>query len=626
MSGESINCQVCYSEYDIADHLPRILLNCGHTMCSKCLLNLITNRNQFKCPFDQHAISSQSGKVEAFPVNFALKKLIEDKDNRELCPEHQQRLRLVCLTDKIKVCDECALTGSHSGHKIKPMTIIGEETNKKKVELRNALNTINKHEGQVSSIFQSKRNFLHDKVRSKFEEIRKVFLCSELELLSKSSSFLNFAVEKVDKELNIDRNLPVELSAKLEQQANIFKLPNFIEVMEEDVSTSISRFNPTLYTEHVQKVSQAIDRVTESVDNVLSEETNLLLENARSISCFGEKLESSVAEFFGSDSFLDRLNDHRVLELSTHLDFVIKDGCLNVTVEKILKTSKTINLNEWKDLKKISLVLSDYHLIQQDIKLLYYFWEKADKVTTVYIEFNHEGFSDSVITKFLPIIFDKYKQIEEVEIWLDKCKLSEQCFSFFFSRILNRLTAMRNLILIFDASTITDTSLQLLNDEVLSTLKELTVFRVDLFKTKVTDDGVVHLFKNIERMKEFRIHLQSTKITDKCIEIFSKDVLPTMKNLRNLCLWLGRTTITDESLKPLFLNLQDLEELRLDLMATKVTDASLGMFIESTIPRLVSIKTFDCLLGETSVGEENLKKVAEFQAKFEKPKKESAGS
>ena len=39
----SLKCNLCVSLFDEKYHVPRVLGNCGHSICQECLKNLIEN-------------------------------------------------------------------------------------------------------------------------------------------------------------------------------------------------------------------------------------------------------------------------------------------------------------------------------------------------------------------------------------------------------------------------------------------------------------------------------------------------------------------------------------------------------------------------------------------------------
>ena len=75
-----VKCPICKNDYDSSVHTPRILINCGHTICSSCLNTKITENKskQFTCPED-NVVYENIESIEKFPINKSLIKLIESK-------------------------------------------------------------------------------------------------------------------------------------------------------------------------------------------------------------------------------------------------------------------------------------------------------------------------------------------------------------------------------------------------------------------------------------------------------------------------------------------------------------------------------------------------------------------
>lgn len=79
-----LQCSICTSKFDQSDVLP-VSLNCGHTLCMRCLGKLKTRT----CPYDKVAIRSD---VEVFPINAALLHLLGHKQTPALDNIQVQKL------------------------------------------------------------------------------------------------------------------------------------------------------------------------------------------------------------------------------------------------------------------------------------------------------------------------------------------------------------------------------------------------------------------------------------------------------------------------------------------------------------------------------------------------------
>ena len=91
MEIEKLKCPICKNAYDSSLHIPKILINCGHTICSFCISLKIHENEEHKiiCPNDL-IIYNNITSVDLFPTNRSLLDLIEiekknnNKNNLEI--------------------------------------------------------------------------------------------------------------------------------------------------------------------------------------------------------------------------------------------------------------------------------------------------------------------------------------------------------------------------------------------------------------------------------------------------------------------------------------------------------------------------------------------------------------
>ena len=132
-------CPLCQKNYDLAMQAPRILIHCGHTLCTSCLY-LFFKDQRIRCPlclklvkrirlietlplnhksFENLIRKLPSGSID--PSNRSLKlpsqlmKDLEDKDiDYPICHIHQDRFQhFMSLKDKVILCRVCILENVH---------------------------------------------------------------------------------------------------------------------------------------------------------------------------------------------------------------------------------------------------------------------------------------------------------------------------------------------------------------------------------------------------------------------------------------------------------------------------------------------------------------------------------
>ncbi len=115
-------CQNCGNKFNIGERIPRIMVNCGHTFCTKCLETLNTNA-RIRCVICSKLIKNIDT-VEKLPLNINILHEIVDQDpilskvsfeseedSSQLCPKHTDRTsHFFCSVHRTIFCRECIKT------------------------------------------------------------------------------------------------------------------------------------------------------------------------------------------------------------------------------------------------------------------------------------------------------------------------------------------------------------------------------------------------------------------------------------------------------------------------------------------------------------------------------------
>ncbi|CAK83231.1 unnamed protein product (macronuclear) [Paramecium tetraurelia] len=82
--GKLINqkqCLLCKQDYNIKDRLPRILIHCGHTICTQCLSNFYRNR-RVRCPLCLKLVKHLDS-IERLPINHTIFTKMAEEINKK---------------------------------------------------------------------------------------------------------------------------------------------------------------------------------------------------------------------------------------------------------------------------------------------------------------------------------------------------------------------------------------------------------------------------------------------------------------------------------------------------------------------------------------------------------------
>ncbi|KAJ7997473.1 hypothetical protein DPEC_G00229380 [Dallia pectoralis] len=111
-----------------------VSLSCQHTFCRDCLTESL-KASQKQCPLCRNPV-----KENHFKVNRIIKDIVKElqrskeagvrSDCTELCPEHNQHLKLRCKKDKQLLCLVCRDSREHRGHQFQPLDEAREDLQK----------------------------------------------------------------------------------------------------------------------------------------------------------------------------------------------------------------------------------------------------------------------------------------------------------------------------------------------------------------------------------------------------------------------------------------------------------------------------------------------------------------
>ena len=123
-------CAVCKNKYNVGDRIPRILVNCGHTFCTSCLLKYHHGKNHIRCPSCKKLVKHLDN-VETLPLNLSIFGEIVKNDPviimfidpsseasfASSCPNHHEKQRhYYCSYHENNFCREC-MKAFHKGDK-----------------------------------------------------------------------------------------------------------------------------------------------------------------------------------------------------------------------------------------------------------------------------------------------------------------------------------------------------------------------------------------------------------------------------------------------------------------------------------------------------------------------------
>ncbi|RVE70224.1 hypothetical protein OJAV_G00062620 [Oryzias javanicus] len=203
---EDLDCPLCLTLFNSP-----VVLPCGHSFCSACITEALNARQQ--CPLCSFAVAAEEAKC--LPTNLILKSLVEKAKRGDqtakvagMCPEHEEKFKLFCLTDLQLACIICRDGEKHEGHKFKPIKEAAQSLRSDlETVLQRAAEDINATEqltkaqqenirvtGEKSMqlMVQISRQFqeMHQFLRKREDEIKNELKCQEADAVEKMKEAL----------------------------------------------------------------------------------------------------------------------------------------------------------------------------------------------------------------------------------------------------------------------------------------------------------------------------------------------------------------------------------------------------------------------------------------------------
>ena len=117
-------CQFCALKYNVGERIPRILVHCGHTLCTNCIQQL-HHKDRVRCPICRKLIK-QLESAERLPLNINILYEVVEKDpilartsfdfededeeslSEKLCEVHPERVKHFYCSNHLNIfCREC---------------------------------------------------------------------------------------------------------------------------------------------------------------------------------------------------------------------------------------------------------------------------------------------------------------------------------------------------------------------------------------------------------------------------------------------------------------------------------------------------------------------------------------
>ena len=573
MESEDETCGVCCNPYDADNRIPRVLVNCGHSICACCLTDILKSPQLRKCPFDNLEFERPQKCLENFPVNFALLGLLEGK-NRNVCKTHGEKLVMFCLQDEVKICYGCALFGEHKGHDCKIVNDLKAQGMKTRKELEERFQNFEKNLLEKDEALDVLEIEFFSKIWDKFAEIKQLINEKETEFIKQMGTLFERSQEK-----NTRLLLKGEIDKALEGIDKACHQEENLALLGQDSRSMISNLEPQNVQEETLKFSNQGSKMMECMELFFTNETKSiknfdLFNETRKQNCSVETKQNPPLQLF---------------KTKTLFALEVQDSCLYVHAENSSPVGLTVNLTEQNKIKKISIKLDKFLSLYQgsvDFNFLSQILTRFTNYISLAVSFARQDLTDYRALGLLGLLFYRIQHLTDIEISFERCEITNQPISFFCTEILPKAASLRNLTLELSFTLVNDLSCFALAGSLAPLSKHLESFTLGAGHTSITDSGVEKILNVILGVKVLDLDLKGTLVKDKSLKVLGNNMMLEMKNLEKFSLNCSRTRITMEGAKAIFEGIPNhLRYLMLDFQKA-LPDEVVALFEEKVCPKL----------------------------------------
>jgi len=584
---EHLVCYACSHEYDYDNYIPRLIPSCRHSLCSNCLENLLSQPEPHLCPIDGKPLSATK-QLQAFPINIPLKEMNQKDPQKPFCQTHGKDIEIICLTEKREICESCKEACLHQNHNLRPLDQIKTKIDRKIDDFQNIFNHCEKYPKLIQIMLEEEELNLTELVKSKFAELRETLEKREELLLAEIRHYAKTKRGRMNETLQKDIDLKRTLNEKIMALKNNPVDEKTLDILKETGCQAFSKTEFFLLKSYLQTFST--QKFKKKIDS------------------FCTQMTSGIKQFqfpFSSQVFLQRMqlnfisvkNNQEVFTSNELVEFE-KDAHKLLLSIKETATPSELPIEKLEEITELELNLMEYPNINltamwdQIILTISYLWQSLKKAVKLTIKFQAGPRQPKDLLYLLDCEFWDDRKVKtrcDISGIIDEPRLVE-----LVSEVLPKLPDVKEIRLHLKwQNRISDRSIEALIKNHPATLNALNYFSFVLDGSLVTDQSISSLLSCLSALRVFKLHLWKTKITDETLKRFASSSLPNMKFLQHFEMSLIETAVTDDGVEPLFVPMENIRIFKLYLEQTKVTNQSIQAFSNITLPAMPFLEALE---------------------------------
>jgi len=531
-------CPNCTHQYNSNERVPKILPDCGHTICSFCLSNILKHEDFQQCPepecfknFSNRSLNNH----KLFQTNFALQRVIETMSN--LCSKHHAPMDHLCLVDYQEICINCAkYDDNHKDHPTKPFKEIQDKSKEKIEEIIKKKDEFKQKERkEFLSILEKSREKMNEMVDNSLDKLiieyrtKQRFFCWDIE-----AAFL-----LKQKRNNSPLKNEIEQACRI-LESNVMN-KEYLEVLEKEIVPPVQ---DNTYLDEIKEFSQQIELQVNEEMTKLSSEKSLFLEE--------QDLTKILSSDIGDQE--ERLRIDLEIAKRRYFDIYLEDEVLSIIPvdgrDSFVKFKNTITPAEVSNITKVKLIKMKAKFTESMMIALSTLWKNLNLDIQVEIVYNGQHFDEGDFCHFIRFPFWENISLEDLSINFHECSFQQEIFlPSCLEYTLVKIPNLRVLRLILDSAKISDLTLEGFSKIALPQMGNLEELYLSFDKTQITEKSISVLAENLQNLQTLSINFHTTNFSDLELSSFSDIAFKNLTELDCLIILLHQTQVSQAGIE-----------------------------------------------------------------------------
>ena len=269
--GSSTICSQCDKIIDPSERFSHHCKGCRYHLCFQCTEEMIKSQHICckTCYLDQ--IKEDSMKLDSHIQNIPLQ--IEPSPE---CKIHSMTHRYVCITDKEKVCPDCAVLGEHKNHDLASFDYFDEKI---KPQLKCFQDLLCKMEGflkEAESNYEEQKKLTLNIVQAMFRDLQFILLAKQGRFTHEINSFYKQKVDNLHLQMGANSLARKTVLQKISEYTHITKSSKPFELLEEDTSAVEKIILEATSNEKAEQVKEMLEQIKFEINSTLRRQFDTL--------------------------------------------------------------------------------------------------------------------------------------------------------------------------------------------------------------------------------------------------------------------------------------------------------------------------------------------------------------